>query len=125
MSAAAAGIVASGAAGFAGAADSPSFAADGVDMPAPGAKVSGAQAQNGAPAALAAAPAVAAARANAQPVSTLADAGASDKHTAGAADSSPLSGIPGDAAAVAGPPGLRIRGAVRPQLEPHILAAER
>jgi flagellar hook-length control protein FliK len=67
-------------------------------MPASGAKISGAQAQNGAPAALAAAPAAAAARANAQPVSTLADAGASDKHAAGAADSSPLSGT-GDAAA--------------------------
>lgn len=102
MSAAATGIVASGDAGFAGAADSPSIAAVGVDTPAPGAKAPGTQAQNGAPAALAATrPAAAgeAARGSAQPVSTFADAGASDKHADGGAGPAPLSGIPGDAAA--------------------------
>jgi len=95
VSAAATGFVWSSDPGFAGAADSPALAADAGDSPAkamPG--------QKAVPAALAAAgPAAAAARSSALPVSTLADAGAADKHASVEAGSSPLPDIPGDAAA--------------------------
>jgi flagellar hook-length control protein FliK len=104
MSAATIGVVASAEAAFAGAADSPS-STDDMATPAGGITAQGAAAANvaslQAPALAITRPlaAAAATAAKAQALTTLANASAADKHTAGGGTDSPLTGSSGDSAA--------------------------